>query len=135
MDSIQKVWIIIEEGAKETLLVTPLGDNYYRLESTPFLTFDIELYWKDVIEASILDDGTLVYQRTVEYAPLKHVTYILSEKVVESVEFKDLLEAIKTQGGFTEVFMGGVLFCHLPENSSFDIDTPLKEIAKKVQSL
>ncbi len=134
MDEIQKVMMVVEMGLQETMLVIPLGNSRYRLASTPLLQIDVEVYWGDVIEADFHEDGLLYFRRIVEHAPLRHMQYILSRKVIESAEFAQLLKDIKSCGGEYEIFMGGVFRCHLPEKSSLDIDARLKRVHESVVS-
>ena len=132
MEEIQKVWMVIEKGSPETMLVIPLGNARYRLASTPLLLMDAEVYWGDVIEADVLADGSLVFRRIVEHAPLYHVEYILHRKVVESAAFAALLQKIESCGGAYEIFMGGVFRCHLPETCVLNIDEQLKKVHQVV---
>jgi hypothetical protein len=49
-------WISFAAESKQTMVVTPLGGNLYRLEWTPLLV-EQELFLRDVIEAETQENG------------------------------------------------------------------------------
>jgi ATP-dependent Clp protease ATP-binding subunit ClpA len=110
----------------------PLENDRYRLVSTPLLFLEKEVYWGDIIEADQREDGLLYFRRMVEQAPLHHLQYILSEALINSVDFSLLLQAIEACEGGNEMIMGGVFRCHLPKECSLDVDARLKEFARKI---
>jgi hypothetical protein len=47
----------------ETLWATPVGENQYRLDNSPFYAYGVS--WEDVVEASLDEDNSLEFTRRV----------------------------------------------------------------------
>ncbi len=126
-------WISFAEGSKQTLVVTPLGGDLYRLEWTPLLV-DQELFLGDVIEAETQENGELSFRRLVTPSPWHHWQWILSKDVVESPIFEALTATIEKQGGKWERYLGGIILFHLPPEASLDPQEEMKKVINKVQT-
>lgn len=96
---------------EETLLVTPMGSNRYRMEESSALG---EVSYHDVIEAEPHTDGTLRFLRVLTPSGLTTVSWILSQNLIESPALSVLLEKVMAVGGNWERMFGGVLLLHLP---------------------
>jgi hypothetical protein len=69
-----EVRMSFQDGDSETLLVTPLGPNLYRIEESSVLG---EVSYHDVIEADLQTDGTVRFLRVVTPSGLTTVSWIL----------------------------------------------------------
>jgi hypothetical protein len=96
---------------EETLLVTPMGPNLYRMEESSVLG---EVSYHDVIEAELQTDGTVRFLRVLTPSGLTTVSWILSQTLLESPALSALLEKVMAVGGNWERIFGGVLLLHLP---------------------
>ncbi len=111
--------VSFEAGSEQTMDVTPLEGNLYRLEVTPVFV-EQQLFLGDIIEAETQEDGVLSFRRLVTPSPWCHWQWFLSRATVESPAFEALKEAIEEQGGKWEQVFGGLFFVHLPKESRFD---------------
>jgi hypothetical protein len=111
----------------------PLKGNLYRLGTTP-LTDDGGIYLGDIIEAEMQENGVLRYLRVVEASPLRHWSWLLSEKVGASAAFEAFRETIEKQGGIWERYFGGILFIHLPPGTPLDPQEEMKKVINTVQA-
>jgi|SRR5579883_1088800 hypothetical protein len=126
-------WISFEAGSKQTIVVTPLGGDLYRLEWTPLLV-DQELFLGDVIEAETLANGELSFRRLVTPSPWHHWQWILSKEVIESLAFEALKSTIEKQGGKWERYLGGIILIHLPPGTPLDPQEEMKKVINMVQT-
>jgi hypothetical protein len=115
----------VEKGFSETLTVRPLDENTYLVEETPALQI---VGFKDIIEATAQEDGSLYYQRTVEKSNFQTFNYLLSKKVTESDLLKGLLAKILAEKGYWEILLGGLLFVYLPKGSALEVGQELDKI-------
>ncbi len=121
------VWISFAEGEKGNVLVTTLGANTHRLEWTiiPIVPTP-ELYWGDVIETTAQADGTLRFLRIVSRGSFRHSMFLLSQAFLDSAEFTTFCNAVDNAGGKWERVMGGLVFVHIPDSSSFNAEVELE---------
>ena len=90
--------IVFEKGSlKEQLVASSLGARQYRVEAQPIFADDISYF--DVIEAEPQADGSLRFLRVIEKSSFKTDCYVLHEQVIESEQFKKMLDNILTSGG------------------------------------
>jgi hypothetical protein len=106
-----EVKLSFQEGDSETLLVTPLGRDLYRLEESSVFG---EVSYHDVIEAQPNTDGTLRFRRLVTPSGLITVSWILAKTLIESPALSPLLGEVIAVGGNWERLLGGCLILHLP---------------------
>ncbi len=106
-----EVKLSFQEGDSETLLVTPLGRDLYRLEESSVFG---EVSYHDVIETQPNTDGTLRFRRLVTPSGLITVSWILAKTLIESPALSPLLGEVIAVGGNWERLLGGCLILHLP---------------------
>jgi hypothetical protein len=112
-------------GDRETLLVTPLDGNKFRLEES---TLTGEAYYGDTIELTPTGQNRALFQRVIARSGLKVLMRTLSNGIQDSPRFAFLLDKILQFGGYWERVMGGILIVHLPDNVDFNLDAELKAI-------
>ena len=95
----------------ETLLVTPIGPNLYRMEESTVLG---EASYHDVIETELQSDGTTRFLRVFAPSGLVTMSVVVSLPRLESSAMSSLLERVMAVGGNWERKFGGVLILHLP---------------------
>lgn len=88
--------VSFQNGDSETLLVTPLGENLYRLEESSALG---EASYHDVIKAELQVDGTARFMCIHAYSGLKTVSWVLSQALIESSRMTFLLNKVMASGG------------------------------------
>ena len=114
-----------EVALVETLEVTPLGGNLFRLENSPL--FSDDACFGDVVELS-QDGDTWNFVRVAEPSGWIHFSYILAKSLVESEPFEMWLDSITERGGFWEVAFGGVVFIHHPPNGKINAQSEFDEL-------
>jgi hypothetical protein len=117
--------VCFENGDTEDLVVTPLGDDLYRLEETSLLG---EARYRDVIRARSREDGALLFIRVESPSDLVTQEWLLSQEIIDSPDFGSILERIMAIGGNWERAFGGLLLVHTPENR-------VREIAEQIKAL
>ena len=100
-----------QDGDSETLLVTPMGQNLYRMEESSLLG---EVSYHDVVEAEPQPDGLLRFLRVSTPSELKRVSWMLPPSLTESPNLSVLLGKVLAAGGNWERVFGGCLIVHLP---------------------
>lgn len=126
-------WISFEAGSKQTLALTPLGGDLYRLEWTPLL-LEQEVFLGDVIEAETQENGELAFRRLVTPSSWHHWQWILRQEIIESPAFEALQGTIEKQGGKWERYLGGIILIHLPPGVPLDPQKEVKKIINMVQT-
>lgn len=126
-----EVEIWIEKGKSESLLVTPLGSNFYRLEESTLME---KAHFQDAIEAVTREDGSLEFLAVKEHSTLQPYSFLLSKQVIESGLLKLLLDNVKARNGFWEILFGSLLFIYLPEDSDLDPDSEINKVVEQLQT-
>ena len=88
-----KVGIRDKSGQVETLWATPLGENTYRLENSPFFAYGIS--WNDIVIAELDSEGFPFFIRVIEKSGYKTIR-VITEK--DSKELPVLLSDINKLG-------------------------------------
>jgi hypothetical protein len=109
----------------ETLLVTPIAQNLYRMEESAVLG---EVFYHDVIETELQTDGTVRFLRVLAPSGLTTLSGIVSRPVLESPAISALLERVMAVGGNWERKFGGVLILHLPPQERDPIVDALNDL-------
>ncbi|AFE03547.1 hypothetical protein COCOR_00534 [Corallococcus coralloides DSM 2259] len=94
----------------ETLWATPLGQDRYRLENSPFFAYRVS--FQDVVEAQPDPGGRLEFQRVVEKSGHRTVRVILDD--VESPDAKPFMDGLRQRGCGYEGFQPKLLSIDLP---------------------
>ena len=113
-----------EDSGYETVEVSETNPERFQLETTPVLA-PVPVYLGDLIEATEQADGTHRFVRVVAPAPMRHASWVVPRSFVESADYRAFNEAVHAAGGKVECVMGGVLYAHVPESSSFDASAEL----------
>jgi hypothetical protein len=98
-----EVQLSFQNGDSETLLVTPMGQNLYRLEESSALG---EASYHDVIEGELQADGTVRFIRIYASSGLKTVSWVLSQSLIECPDMTILLGKVMAAGGNWERIFG-----------------------------
>ncbi len=125
--------IMFDDEMVLRISLEPLKGNLHRLGTTP-LTDDGGIYLGDIIEAEMQENGVLHFLRVVEASPLRHWSWLLPEKVVESAAFEAFKGAIEEQGGIWEHYFGGIFIVHLPPGTPLDPQEEMKKVINMVQT-
>ena len=127
MEEGQTVRLSFAAGGTETVYVTRLTPNCFRLRVTPVTgaEADGDIYLGDVIEVELEPDGAYRFVRVVERAPLHHYSWIVPEFFVESAQYGQYGAAVEAAGGAWEGLMGCLLLVHMPTTSTFDAEAEL----------
>lgn len=127
-----EVTLSFEKDSTETLLVTPLGSNLFRLESTPVSG---PANYLDVIEALPGATGVNNILEVVgvrQPSPLRRHDFLLSKELSESRQLHSLLERVQTEGGIWERIWGGQLVIYLPPGSPLDHNNEIIRVVEKM---
>ena len=122
-DNIARTRIHYENGDNEDLLVTPLGNNLYRLEESSLFG---EASYRDVIHAARRDDGGLLFLNLETPSDLVMQSWVLGQEIIDSPGFRSILEQVMALGGNWEQAFGGLVLVHTPPDR-------VEEIAERIR--
>ena len=136
MAEAHEAWIRFSEGEEEIVLVTPLGEDRYRLEVQPLLGLDecIEVFYGDVIHATSDPDGALRLRAIHTRSSMQRYTGSVPRDVAESPELDALMNRITDVGGHAERVMGGCVFAYVPEEATIDLHAEIDRVVTLVQT-
>ena len=128
--------VMIEQlpsGAAGPALVTPLGNDQYRIEGDTLCFFVAEdpREWRraarcgDVVEARAIDDHTLGFVKVVTRARLRRLQFLITPAVAQSSRLERVLARVMELGGYWDRVFGGIVTIHLPRDCQYD---PLAEL-------
>jgi hypothetical protein len=103
--------VCLPDDVRETLFVTPMGGNLFRMEDC---SVDCVVRWHDVIEAEPQADGSLRFLRLHSPSEWMTCVWLLGEDDAESSALSELLDQVMTAGGNWERMLGGILIVHIP---------------------
>jgi hypothetical protein len=112
-------------GDSERLLVTPVGENLFRVEESSFVT---DAVYRDIIRASETEDGALMFVEIAERSPLVTNSWVFSQELIESEAVQSVLKVIMDQGGNWERVFGGVLIVHTSPTNAKVIEDRLRSL-------
>lgn len=127
MEQRQEMRLSFEAGCEETVSVTPLGNNLYRLDLPP-LFVEMDISFGDIIEVETQANGALRFCRVAERSGWRRWSWILRRDTLESAPFQAFQQAIEAHHGIWERVMGGICVVHLPPDADFDPDATLKQV-------
>ena len=114
------------QGVSLHILVTPIGENMYRLEESILLA-DEELECGDIISGTI-EAGRLTISARIRKTPLVRYEFLLSKAIVGSKDLDVLKDQIIEYGGMWEQIAGGMFVVHLPKDCMLDVENELGRI-------
>ena len=120
--------VIFPNGDSESLRVSSISSDLFRLEDSSLLG---HACYHDVIRASVRDDGALEMHQIVSPSGLKTQIWVLSLKVLESDDCRELLDYVLSVGGHWERAFGGLLLLHMPPHLAKTIDSRLKALLSR----
>ena len=112
------------------MLLTCVDHNLYSVEETPVLVDCVS--YKDIIEADLQPDGSLMFRRVVKKSEMQTYDFVLAKKVIDSEGFTSLLDRITKAGGHWEIIFGGWVLIHLPSESELDPGQEIEDICNKL---
>lgn len=107
-------------------VVSPLGEDRFRLEHIPFhhiwcLEDDPSLPdYHDVIQSEKVDEKTIRFEQVVERAHFRKGVFMLSKEQAASEYLENALSKVGALGGHWERWFGGLLFIYLPQGVAYD---------------
>lgn len=113
-------------GDSETLLLTPVGEGLFRLEESSFVT---DAVYGDVIRATEILDGALLFVEIAERSALVTNSWILSQALIESDAVQAVLNEIRVQGGNWEQVFGGGLIVHTSPTLAKSVEERMLRLA------
>jgi hypothetical protein len=116
----------------ETVWVTHISDNVYRLDNTPLLGEE-QFYIDDLVEMEPQSDGRLVCKRVVQPSGFRHAFYCLPRHLIQSRAFRNYLKQLEADGCKWENFMGGFLIISLPPDSTHDTEQEIALLAEELE--
>jgi hypothetical protein len=112
------------------MLLTCVDHNLYSVEETPVLVDCVS--YKDIIEADLQPDGSLMFRRVVKKSEMQTCDFVLAKKVIDSEGFTSLLDRITKAEGHWEIIFGGWVLIHLPSESELDPGQEIEDICNKL---
>src|SRR5215472_12584360 len=109
-----------EPNEIETLWATPLGDDQYRLDNSPFFAYGVS--WEDIVEAFSSDDGVLEFERRVRKSGNRTLRIIL-DSPAEDPKSRSVLERICEMGCSYEGLHSRLISVNVPDDADFDLVT------------
>lgn len=131
MPDTETVYVTFDDGASfESILVTPLSSDTFRLEETPLS--EEGLSFGDVIRVEKVETGQHKFVQVVSKAEYQSYRWLLSQRVVESLEFKAFCETIMRAGGMWERALGGLVIVHIPPGEDLEPEVEIEKIISRL---
>jgi hypothetical protein len=115
----------------ESLIVTQLNTDEFRLEETPLLSETI-VSFGDVIRTEKHENGGLIFRQVISKAKYQTYHHLASQQLLETPEFKALCESILQLGGMWELALGGIFIVHVPHGIDFDVLVEIDKISQNI---
>ncbi|AMV26976.1 hypothetical protein VT84_21420 [Gemmata sp. SH-PL17] len=107
-----------DESITVSVPYTPVEEGRFRLDGVPL---GVEAAgFKDVIEAELVEEGKLRFQRVVEPSNWRTYEFILPAHRIDTEWGQFLLQELDAQGGHWERMFGGLLFTCIPPGLDLD---------------
>lgn len=124
----EQIYISFDNGMSfETLIVTQLENDIYRLEETPLLS-ETELSFGDVIRLERDHLDRLIFRETISKSNFQVYSYLIAEHLRDASKFKDFCDQVMQLGGMWEFALGGVLIVHIPKDIDFDVASEINRL-------
>ena len=111
--------------------MTPISSDHFRLEQNSLL---LEAAYHDVIRASPREDGSLQFHEISAKSKLLTYSWILSQAVIDSPEFREFLEFVGGLGGAWERILGGMIFVHVPPEGANAVEEHLNAVVSRFKN-
>jgi hypothetical protein len=109
----KRTLILYENGDSESLLLSPVGPDLFRLEESSLLGHG---NYHDVIRASANGAGSFQFREVAARSGFQTESWILSKDLIESDEFSSILDWVISVGGNWERAFGGLILVHVPHH-------------------
>jgi hypothetical protein len=106
--------LIMEDGSTETLMLTQVGQDLYRLDESSFLG---DLKYHDVIKAEPQADGSLRLVGVSAPSEFRVLAWLLPEVLIDTTAVTSFLDNVMMVGGNWERTFGGLLTVHVPPSA------------------
>jgi hypothetical protein len=127
------VYITFDDGASfETIMVTLLSSDTCRLEETPLSEEGVSL--GDVIKVEKDEMGRLRFRQITSKAELQTYSWLLSQHIIESPEFRNFCESVMRLGGMWEKALGGLVIVHIPLHADFNPEVEIDRIIGQLKN-
>lgn len=100
------------EGDSETLWATPISQNLYRLDNSPFFAYGVS--WEDLVEARRDDTGMLHFVRRVESSGNRTLRFYFASFRSDDERAKHILETVVKLGGSFEGMQPKLIAVNVP---------------------
>lgn len=115
-----------DNGDSEELLLTRLGVDLYRCEESSLLG---ETHYRDIIRATEVRDGSLLFVRVEHPSELMTQEWLLSESILQTDDCRALLDDVMASGGNWEQVFGGILLLHTAPDDAEAFGNRVKALA------
>ena len=107
------VKVLFQDGKDvETLWAVPIGENLYRLDNSPFFTYQVS--WEDIVHAEPDHDGVLCFVSVAKKSGNRTVRVITQGYKTTSEEAKPFLDGIIKLGCSYEGFQPRLISITVP---------------------
>ena len=115
----------------QTLWVTQLGPNRFRLEQTPFPS-NIDAWFHDIIEATREEDGSFLFRGVLEKSKWKMYDFEGLKHIDSDAFMTTLVATVEELGGVCEM-VAGCFLAYLPSECEVDPRKEAERIAEKLK--
>ncbi len=106
------------DGREEFLLVTPLGEDLYRLEESPAFAYSVSLH--DVVRAITGSEGGLDFAGVAERSGNRTMRVIFAKFSIDSKQARPILKRLRKLGCHCDNSQASVLSVTLPSAVKLD---------------
>ena len=108
--------------------LTRVDHNLYSVEETVLVDC---VSYKDIMEADLQPDGSLIFRRVVKKSEMQTDTFVLPKEVIDSEGFTSFLDRVIEAEGHWEILFGGWVLIHLPSGCKLDPGQEIEDIGSK----
>src|SRR5215510_8072694 len=129
MGDICEFKVIFDAATANGLLLTRVDHNLYIVGETLVLVDCVS--YKDIMEADLQPDGSLIFRRVVKKSEMQTDTFVLPKEVIDSEGFRAFLDRVIEAEGHWEILFGGWVLIHLPSGCKLDPGQEIEGIGSK----
>jgi hypothetical protein len=131
MDDTLEINVIFEADGTtlNNMRLTRVDHNLYSIEETPIFLDCVS--YKDIIEADLQPDASLMFRRVVKKSEWQRYDFILKKEFIDSEGFRSLLDRVTEAEGHWEIVLGGCVIIHLPPGCELDPYQETEDICGK----
>lgn len=121
-----------EAGLRQSLDVSHLGGDLYRIEQPPVRVGLVNYY--DVIEADRHDEHTLCFRRVVLQSNWRRFNFVLARSSRQSPRLAIVRNKVAEFGGFFGLVWGGLLIVCLPADAPYNPTAEIEALKEAPQT-